>query len=310
VNVKEGDVVKEGDIVAEIESADQKSAVTSAGARVAAAKARAEASRANLEEIKQQMEREKTLVERGVTGRAALDDLTARSKSLERAVGASDADVRAAQTEVESLRVSLSSTAIRAPMNGTVISKPAEVGEIVGALELAPLFELADLDSMMVETDVPEGRLHLIRIGAPAEIVLDAYPSKRFRGAAAEIGKRVNRSKGTVMVKVKFVDAMEGVLPEMSARVSFLAEALSAEAMKAPPKRVIPAAAVVERAGAKMVFVVDEGKIRMTPVTLGAAVGSGLELVDGPPPGTRLVSNPPPEMTDGQKIKEKAGNGE
>src|SRR5207247_2369983 len=135
----------------------------------------------------------------------------------------------------------------------------------------------------------PETRLYLIEPGKPCEIVLDAYPSQRHRCVALEIGKRVNRAKATIPVKVKFVGEAKSVLPEMSARVSFLAEALSEEAMKEPPKRVVPESAVVDRAGAKVVFVINEGQARMVPIKLGGPAPGGLELLDGPAPGTRLV---------------------
>ncbi len=303
VLVKEGDVVKAGQVLAELEDADQKSAIASAEARVASARARAEASRASIPEVKQQLEREKKLVEQGVNGRALLEDLTLRARALEVTARASDADVHAAQTEVSALRVLLRDRTIPAPIDGTVLTRPPEVGELVGPQ--APLVEIADFRSLVVETDVPEGRLHLVKIGAPCEIVLDAYPSKRYRGAALEIGQRVNRAKATIVVKVKFTDTLENVLPEMAARVSFLGQELSAEAMKEPPKQVVPASAVTERAGAKVVFVIDQGKVRMTPVTLGAALGGGFELSAGPSPGTKIVDQPSSTLQDGQKIKEK-----
>ena len=63
--------------------------------------------------------------------------------------------------------------------------------------------------------------------------------------------------------------------------------------------------AVADRAGAKVVFVVESGKLRMTPIKAGAAVGNGLELLEGPEPGTKLVSNPARDLTDGREVKEK-----
>ena len=303
VNVKEGDTVKAGDVLCELEDADQKSSVTSASSRAAAARARAAAARAAVAEIAIQVERERGLVDKGAVGKAGLDDLVARQKSLEESVKAADAEARAVGSEVDVLRVTLKDRTIVAPIDGTVVSKPAAVGELVGVQ--APIAEIADFASMLVETDVPEGRLYMVQPGAPCEIVLDAYPSRRYRGEVFELGRRVNRSKGTVVVKVKFVDPMEGVLPEMSARTSFLTQKLSAEAMKEAPKRVVPASALADRQGGKVVFVVDAGKVKAVPVKLGEAVASGFELLDGPAPGTRLVQSPSPTLADGQKIKEK-----
>lgn len=303
VLVKEGDVVKAGDLLIELEDADQRAAIAAAQARVGAASARASASRANIAEIKLQADRQKALVDSGAVGRATLDDLLARVTALEKLAGAASAEIRAAQAEVESLRVLLQDRVVKAPIAGTVISKPPEVGEMTATLPF--LVELADFDSLVVETDVAESRLPNVKIGAPCEIVLDAYPSKRLAGKAIEIGKRVNRAKATIVVRVAFTDDKTGVLPDMAARVSFLTKEISAEAMKEPPKRIVPASAVVERAGAKVVFVVDQGRVKMTGVRVGAESAGGFELLDGPPPGTKLVANPPADLQDGQKIKEK-----
>ncbi|AGP40035.1 RND transporter [Sorangium cellulosum] len=309
VFVKEGDVVKAGDPLVELEDADQKSLVAAAQAKVAAARARAAASRASIAEVEQQVARERALVERQVTGRASMEDLTARMNALAQSAAAADAEVKAAAADVESLRVTLAERKIVAPIGGTIMTKPPEVGEVVG-LELPRLVEIADFTSLVVETDVPETRLYLIEPGKPCEVVLDAYPSKRHRCTTLEIGKRVNRAKATIPVKVKFVGEAKEALPEMSARVSFLAEALSEEAMKEPPKRVVPEAAVVERAGAKVVFVVDQGQTKMVPIRAGGPAPGGLELLDGPAPGTRLVVKPPADLADGQKIKEKGKGSE
>ncbi|WP_437575206.1 efflux RND transporter periplasmic adaptor subunit [Sorangium sp. So ce887] len=309
VYVKEGDVVKAGDPLVDLDDADQKSLVAAAHAKVAAARARAVASRASIVEVEQQVARERALVERQVTGRAAMEDLTARAHSLTQSAAAAEAEVKAAAADVESLRITLADRKIVAPINGTIMSKPPEIGEVVG-LELPHLVEIADFTSLVVETDVPETRLHLIEPGKPCEVVLDAYPSKRHRCTTVEIGKRVNRAKATIPIKVKFVGEAKEALPEMSARVSFLAEALSEEAMKEPPKRVVPEAAVVERAGAKVVFVVDQGAVKRVPIKVGGPAPGGLELLDGPAPGTRLVVKPSADLEDGQKIKEKGKGSE
>jgi hypothetical protein len=88
--------------------------------------------------------------------------------------------------------------------------------------------------------------------------------------------------------------------------VSFLAAELDAESMKQKPKTVVPSSAVTERAGAKVVFVLEGDQVRMVPVTLGPEFGRGFELGSGPTPGTRLISNPSVQLTDGQRVKEKA----
>lgn len=306
INVKEGDTVKAGDVLMELDAADYQAQKRGAQTRVAAARARAEGSRANVAEIQVQLEREKRLVAEGVSPKANMENLTARVAALEAAVKAADAETTAALSEVASADVNLTYLTIRSPITGEVVSKPPQLGELVGALTLTPLtIEVADMTTLVVETDVPEARLELVKSKAACEIVLDAFPSRRFRGEVLEVSPKVNRQKATVKVKVTFVDATDGVLPEMAARVSFLTQALDPKAMKEPPKLVVPASAIATRSGAKVVYVLEGDHVKIVPVTVGAPFGTGFELVSGPGAGTRLVKNPPPELGDGQNIKEK-----
>ena len=250
--------------------------------------------------------RTRSLVAQKAMPAADLQDLEARHKALSEAVRAAEAQTSAADAEAGTWRVGLKDREILAPIDGTVIAKPAMAGETVGPqlTGVANIAEIADFSSIVVETDVPEARLGLIQVGGPAEIVLDAYPSRRYRGTTVDLGKRVNRAKATVMVKVKFKDTLEGVLPDMSARVSFLREEIQAETLKQTAKRVVPAEAVTERNGSKVVFVVEDGKLRPVKVTVGQPVGSGVELIDGPAVGARVVRNPSSDNFDGQRIKQ------
>ena len=106
-------------------------------------------------------------------------------------------------------------------------------------------------------------------------------------------------------MKVRFIDAESGALPEMAARVSFLTKALEESQLKEPSKKVIPASAVAERAGAKVAFTVESGKARLVTITLGPALAGGFELLDGPAAGTKIITSPPPALVDGQPIREK-----
>jgi HlyD family secretion protein len=306
VLVKEGDVVKAGDVIAVLEGADQKSAIAAAQSRAVAARANVDTARANLAELAVKLDRASSLVKQQAMPAMELQDLQARYKVLAEQVRASDAQGMAAQAEVSTWKVGMKDRVIVAPINGTVIAKPAMAGETVGPqlTGVANIAEIADFSSIVVETDVPEARLGLISVGRPCEIVLDAYPTRRYRGSVADTGKRVNRNKATVIVKVKFTDTLDGVLPDMSARVSFLREELKPESLQEKPKKVVAKEAVVDRNGSKAVFVVDNGKLKLTNVAVGGAVGSSVELLDGPSVGARVVRNPTPENFDGQRIKE------
>ena len=166
--------------------------------------------------------------------------------------------------------------------------------------------QVVDMSSLVVEVDVPETRLSQVSENppSPCEIVLDAYSTERFRGEVKEIGHTVNKSKATVPVKVKFISRPKLVLPDMAARVSFLSKALD-EKDTAPAKLVVPSSAVVQRGGADVIFVYDEGDVRQTSVKVGEAVGDGKVLETQIPAGTKVILSPPADLKDGQKVKEK-----
>lgn len=300
--VTEGQQVALGDKLFELDDIDQQAAIAAANAKALAARAAVASSQAAIEELDQQITRMGPLVERGASARSQLDDLIARRTTLRAGKAASEAQTRAAQAEVAALRVNASQFTVTAPIAGTVVTDPAEVGEMITP-EL-PVLELSDMASLLVEVDVPEPRLHLVERGSPCEIVLDAFPGKRYRGETVDIGRRVDRAKATVRVKVRFTDSIENVLPEMSAQVSFLRAALSEEQLKAQSKVIVPRSAVVERGGQKVVFEIREGKVQMQAVDLGSETNDGYELVRGPEAGTKIVDRPPATLATGQSVKE------
>jgi RND family efflux transporter MFP subunit len=305
--VEEGDKVEKDQKVARLEDVDFKSGLAASKARASAARARVQIAKSSLAEAKVTLAREEPLVEKGVTPRAVLDDLKARIDSLVASQRAAEADAAAADAETRSLEVQLGSYVITSPIAGTVVDRLVEVGEGVSPGFGTPgVLEIVDMDSLVVEVDVPETKLSQIKPEGPAEIVLDAYTSKRFRGAVKEIGRRINRAKATVPIKVRFVDRPEEVLPDMAARVSFLAHAIDDASINQPARLVVPAKAVVQRRGGDAVFVLDEGEVRETPVTVAPADGTEYrELKSSLPVGTRVVIDPPADMTDGKKVKEK-----
>jgi HlyD family secretion protein len=307
--VHEGDRVKQDQVLMQLDASDQISQLAQARSRLAAARARVETARASLAETELQLGREQKLSKAGVSPASNTEDLEAHAGSLRAGLAAASADVQVSQADEKAALVALDYMTVRAPVTGTVLHKPLQVGEAVGYSltgALTNLVDLADLDSDMVEVDVPEARLHLVKLGAPCEITLDAFPGTRFRGEVAEFGKQVDRAKATLTVKVRFLDAKAGVLPDMAARVSFLTEAPTAEQLRAAEFAVVPGTALVPRGGDKGVLTVSEdGHVLWAPVTLGAQMGDGWVMQSGPAVGTRIVTNPPPTLQDGMQIRER-----
>lgn len=310
VKVKIGQEVKKGDVLLELDRVNQMSAIRTTRARVAAAQAAAQTARAQVIEAENQARLAKNMAEQGIGARAQAIDAEARVNSLRAAVKAADAQARAVQQEVAALEVDLENYTVVAPFDGTVLNEPPELGDVVGpafggVASQVGLIEMVDFKSLLVNTDVPEARLHMVEEGKPCEVILDAYPDQRHRCRVKEVLPRVNKAKATVQVRVSFVDQVPKALPDMAARVSFLSAELDAAAMKEPPKKVVPRSAVVDRDGQKVVFAVEEERVRMIPVQLGGPMGDGFVLKAGPEPGTKVVANPPDDLSDGKTIKEK-----
>jgi HlyD family secretion protein len=310
--VEDGTVVKAGQVIAVLEDADYRAQLAQAQADVKSAQARQKKAEVDLQDSQRQYAREQIVQEKGVSTPAALDAATARLGGAKAALAAAEADVAAARARVEVARVNLDNCYVRAPFAGRITQKLTDIGEIVFGFTSAGnagnggIASLADFSTLQVEADVSESQVSKLTIGTPAEIVLDAFPDRRYRGRVAEVRPRVDRAKATVTVKVAFVDEAKDVLPDMGAKVTFLARELDATAQKAAPTPAVSPDAVVERGDARVVFVVEPaGSVRSVPVVTGPPLGNLLTLRQGPPPGTRLVRSPPASLKDGTRVKEK-----
>jgi RND family efflux transporter MFP subunit len=306
--VDEGDVVKENQIIAELETAEPMAQQQQLKADIAAAQARVERARADLADAEAKLQREEDLLKKGAGTAASRTDADLRTGSAKAQLRAAEAELHAVEARHAANSVMLENTKVLAPFGGTVVRKLAEVGEVLApaiAGSQQGVVQMASLDDQEVWADVSEAQFSKVKVGTPAEIILDAFPDKRFRGRVTDIRPAVDRSKASVQVKVKFLDDIKGVLPDMASKVSFLAHALGEAQLKAAPKLVAPADAIVDKGGKKILYVIDEGHAREVTVTVAGPVGSMVELSQGPTTGTHVVRHPGPEIRDGSSIKEK-----
>jgi RND family efflux transporter MFP subunit len=186
-----------------------------------------------------------------------------------------------------------------------VLTKNANVGDNITPFSSAvdtkgAVVTIADMSTLEVEADVAESSLSRIKVGQPCEIQLDAVPDMRFAGVVNRIVPTVDRAKATVMVKIGFVDRDERLLPDMSAKVAFLEREVAPADRK--PVTAVPRQAVVERDGAKVVFVLKDGRAIRTKIETGRALGDLVE-VSGVPVGEKVVLKPLDKLADGTRIK-------
>ncbi|MEW6681608.1 MAG: efflux RND transporter periplasmic adaptor subunit [Nitrospirota bacterium] len=306
-----GDRVKNGQILAKIESADVTARLHQAQANEAAARAALAQARAAADEATLDYERKRGLLDAQLVSQADFDVSSARHATAQAGVASAQAVVAAAEAAVRAAAVELDNTVIRAPFDGTVLTKNADVGEIVAPFgssttARAAVVRIADMASLMVEADVSERYLDQVTIGLPCEITLDAYPQQRYHGVVETIVPTADRAKATVLTKIRFADRDPRVLPEMSAKVAFLS---SGEAPAQTARLAVPDQAVVSRNDRRVVYVVRNDRAVETAVTTGATANGLTEVRDGVGPGERVIVNPPDDLQDGAPVAARATPG-
>ena len=306
LGVEEGNRVKKGEVIARLENDDAKAAVQRAKADVKVAHFNLEQSRAELDDARLDFNRKKELVGKEIIPQSQYDAAEARYKKAKAAVAANRASLRASEAALKEAEVLLEYTIIRAPFDAVVLTKDADIGDIVtpigaAADAKAAVVTIADMNSLQVEVDVSESNIEQVKVGQPCEIQLDALPNDRFRGVVHMIVPTADRSKASILVKVAFIDKDPRILPEMSAKVAFLSRQITADEEK--PLTALPSGAVVTRDGKTLAFVVKNNRALETPVHLGRKLDAMVEILNGVEVGDQVVIAPLDKMKNGVKVR-------
>jgi HlyD family secretion protein len=306
LGVEEGSRVKKGQILASLENEDLIAARNQARAQVKDARAGLETAQAELADARLQYDRYKTLVAKELVARQDFDTAVARYDKAKAGIDGARARIGAAQAGLANAQAALEYTYIRSPFDGVVTTKYADVGEVVApfgaaANARAAVVTMADLDSLMVEVDVAESNLDKVHPGQPCEISLDAIPDKRFPGQVHMIVPTADRTKATVLTKVKFLEKDDRILPEMSAKVAFLSRPLAAQ--ERSPRLIVPQSVLVQRQGLTVAFVLHGNRVQMVQVKTAEAMGDLVEIAGGLKEGERVVLKPPPALKDGSRVR-------
>ena len=303
LGVEEGSIVKAGEVIARLESSDVSATSEQAAASVLSAKAELDNARVDLD-------RARDLSSKKFVSGSVLDQAQARFNKAQAAVAVATANRKGTEVAVDQTR-------IRAPFDGVVLTKAANVGDIVTPFSSAidskgAVVTMADMSTLEVEADVSESNLSKITVGQPCEIALDAFPDLRLRGEVSRLVPTVDRAKASVLTKIRFVDRDPRVLPEMSAKVAFLSAAMADD--KRHPIAVVPGDAITQRDGKSVVFVIREGIAHAVAVTPGQKINDDVELSGVSAAksdaktdaalkiGDRVVLKPSTRIEDGKKV--------
>lgn len=306
LGVEEGSRVRRGQVMARLENADYEAAVAQAEADSLRAVAALQEAQVARDQLGRDLARAKELLARNLESASAIENLNAQLDGASARVGVQQAQVRSAQAALAFARANLDNTYIRAPFDGTVLRKDAEVGEVVapvatgGGLTRGAVVTMADLGTLEVEVDVNEAYIAQIKSEQSARITLDAYPSVNFAGRVRQIVPTADRQRATVQVKVAITDHDPRILPEMGARVEFF-DAAAADS-SAPSRVFVPADAVRSDGPDTIVWVVRDGVVRRTVVQAGPVSGGRREIRSGLSGGESLVNKPPAGLEDGGRV--------
>jgi len=339
LHVEEGSRVQEGQIFARLESADFQAAVARARAQLHRTDAQISAARAQIASVdatiaRADADRAEAQRQLSVAERLAKDQLVptdqvdaarSRLKVADAALGQTRADEQRARAELERAMAErtqaaadvsynealLQNTAIRAPFTGTVVRKMAEVGESVApippgvniSIASGAIVALADLDTLEVEVDVAEANVARLQPSQPAEVIVEAFPDRKYKAVLRQVIPTADRTRATVMVKVTILDKDANLKPEMSAKVTFLEAAQSPATATTERVLIVPQAAIVTREGASQVFAIVEGVAQPKKVTLGATRQDGVIVKDGLAGTETLIASPPESLKAGDRVR-------
>lgn len=294
---------------------------------------------ANLALAQQEFERAKDLLDRGISSKSAFDTAKAeldtssaqlrgaeaRHRATDAAVALAESRITVARVDAEAARAgievsqaarqlaaaTLAKTEVKAPFDGIVVLKDAEVGEVVspnsqgGSNARGSVCTMVDLDSLEAQAEVQETSMAAVEVGAPATVFLDAYPDQPYRGVVDRIWPTANRQKATIEVRIKFDQPDAQLRPEMGVRVVFGAiptEASAGDTVR-EPAILVPEGAVVELAGDRGVFLLERDAVRFAPVELGERRAGRVSVRSGLQAGQLIVLDPPLTLNSGDRVR-------
>jgi RND family efflux transporter MFP subunit len=314
VDTDEGMHVKAGQLIARLDCSESDAALASAKADKIATQATVEDLRVNLANAERELDRTQKLTSAGVSTTQALDAATTLVNSYRARIALTEEQVKAADRKIDVAQENVNNCTIRAPFDGQVVSKDAQVGEMVspisagGGFTRTGIATIVDMQSLEIEVDVNESYIARVKPQQRVIATLDAYPDWKIPSHVRTIIPTADREKATVKVRISFDKLDPRILPDMGVKVAFLGDAPPASRSGggvATPKALIPNSAVQQQDGKSFIFVVRDGKVERRAVTLGSTRGDDVEVLAGVSEGDSVVAIIPNNLRDGQAIEVK-----
>lgn len=307
VGFEEGAAVEAGQVLATLDDSLARAAFTVAERQQEASRRALAEVEVRLAEAIRERDRLRRLREDRLVSESALDAAEADAASLAARLESARADLAVAASAARLRQQELDDHVIRAPFGGVVISKDAQPGEMVspvsagGGFTRTGIATLVDMDSREVEVDVNEAYINRVSAGQRAEAVLDAYPEWRIPARVLAIVPAADRQKATVRVRIALDDLDPRILPDMGAKVRFLAEPRGGNPR--PAVASVPAAVVAGGDGETHAWIVEDGRARRVAVAAEPEEAGLRNVTEGLAPGQLVVVSPPAALEDGDRVR-------
>ena len=310
----EGMSVREGQLLATLDDSDTKRALDSAIADRKSAQGAIADLQVQLKYAQLALHRTQQLHAAQVQSQDALDIAATNVDSLKAKIALAKDQVEASATRIEQAQQNVDNCVIRAPFSGIIVSKDAQVGEMVSPLSAGGGFTrtgiatIVDMNSNEIEVDVNEAYIARVQPGQKVTATLDAYPDWQIPSHVRTIIPTADRQKATVKVRISFDKLDPRILPDMGVKVAFLSEEPPRKKGKdqdqaTAAKALIPKSAVHGATGNSYVFAVRDGKLERRAVSLGRGIGGDMEVIAGVNEGDLLVVSGPENLQDSEKVE-------
>jgi RND family efflux transporter MFP subunit len=305
----EGVHVRDQQELATLDDSDVRRALDSAKADRDASQAAIADFEVQLKYAEVELKRSDSLQAAGVQSQEALDNARMQANSLRAKIALAKSQVASSVARIGEAQQAVDNCVIRAPFDGIIVSKDAQVGEMVspisagGGFTRTGIATIVDMNSNEIEVDVNESYIARVKPGQKAIATLDAYPDWQIPSSVRTVIPTADRQKATVKVRVSFDHLDPRILPDMGVKVAFLSDQPTAEGKAPVAKAIIPQNVVRKEGDAPVVWLVKDGKIERRAVTLGAEHGSDVEVMAGVSPGDSLVLRGPEGLHEGEAVE-------
>ena len=310
----EGTRVAEGQLLATLDDSDYKRALDSAKADRDSSQATIADFEVQLRNAEIQLKRAKELRESGIQTQEALDNALTTADSLRAKIALAKVQVAAGESRIAAAQQAVDNCTIRAPFPGIVVSKDAQVGEMVspnsagGGFTRTGIATIVDMKSNEIEVDVNESYIARVKEGQLVKATLDAFPNDPYDAKVRTVIPTADRQKATVKVRITILKLDDKILPDMGVKVAFLEEEPAAVKKKGAEKApqaiaYIPKSAVRSDSSASFVYLFRDGRVERRAVSLGLDRGTDIAVMAGLTPGDSVVVKGPESLHDGDKVE-------